>query len=108
MGVAKYCGLTWEADFWRVLNSVVCRKDTPFLTKFNRNGSSDNKSTDICETKGDDENMTYLDLKFDSACENYVYANYQKERLCLHETKCRYENNHLGNGSNYDIEAMVS
>ena len=54
------------------------------------------------------KNSKDLDLKFDLACENYAYAKYQKERLCLHETKCRYENNHVVNGSNYDVEAMVS
>ena len=106
MVVAQYCGLSWEADFWRVLNAVISREDNSFLT----NSSSDIQNSDRCKTNPteNDNNHNCLDLKFDLACENYAYAKYQKERLCLHETKCRYEANQVTNGTSYDVEAMVN
>jgi hypothetical protein len=110
LSVAQYCGLTWESDFWRVLNAVISRDDNSLLPKCNTNSSSDIQNNDICKTNPTEyeNNTNYLDLKFDLACENYAYAKYQKERLCLHETKCRYETNRVPNGSSYDVEAMVN
>ena len=64
------------------------------------NLSADNNKEKIKENQN-------LDLKFDLACENNVYTRYQKERLCLHEAKCRYETNQKQGGSNDVIETMV-
>ena len=62
MLTAQYCGLSWEADFWRVLNAAVLVQYKP------------------------------LDIKFDIVCGNKAYARYQRERLRLHETKCYESN----------------
>ena len=98
--VAQYCGLSWEADFWRVLCAVVLkRKSTIFPNEDKVNRNLDNKE--------DTKFSNSLDLKFDLACDNNAYASYQKKKLSLHESKCRYDNISRKNGPNLDIDTMV-
>ena len=98
--VAQYCGLSWEADFWRVLCAVVLkRKSMIFPNDDKENRNLANKEGPNCSNS--------LDLKFDLACNNNAYANYQKRKLSLHESKCRYDNISKKNGPNLDIDAMV-
>ena len=98
--VAQYCGLSWEADFWRVLCAIVLKRKSiifPNEDKVNRN----------LENKEDTQFSNSLDLKFDLACDNNAYASYQKKKLSLHESKCRYDNISRKNGPNLDIDTMV-
>ena len=98
--VAQYCGLSWEADFWRVLSAVVLKQKSiifPNEDKSNRNFNN---------KEGVNVSIS-LDLKFDLACDNNAYANYQKKKLNLHESKCRYDSISRKNGPNLDIDAMV-
>ncbi len=59
---ARMSGNTWEADFWRVATSVM-------------GGSG----------SGDD----VLDTRFDVVCDSASYAEYHRERVRLHETRCK-------------------
>ena len=98
--VAQYCGLSWEADFWRVLYAVVLKQYSIIFTK------EDNLNRNITNTE-DPSVSNFLDLKFDLACDNNAYANYQKRKLSLHESKCRYDNISKKNGPNLEIDTIV-
>ena len=102
--VSQYCGLSWEADFWRVLNAVISTQRQIFVAK-----KTNENNADQGVTKANSTNISnHLDLKFDLACENYGYAKYQREKLSLHESKCRYESVSRKNESHLDIDTMVS
>ena len=98
--VAQYCGLSWEADFWRVLYAVVSKQNNMIFPKEDKLNRNITNTEDPCVSNS-------LDLKFDLACNNNAYANYQKRKLSLHESKCRYDNISKKNGPNLDIDAMV-
>ena len=81
--VAQYCGLSWEADFWRVLYAVVSKRKSiifPNEDKVNRN----------LENKEDTQFSNSLDLKFDLTCDNNAYASYQKKKLSLHHNQSQH------------------
>ena len=106
--MAQYCGLSWEADFWRVLSAVISTHDNLPQEKINTRSSLQKENYDLCKTEmGETGDVKHLDMKFDLACENIAYAKYQRQKLCLHESKCRYETIQGRNGSKMDIDAMV-
>ena len=69
--------------------------------------SNEDKVTRNLENKEETKFSNSLDLKFDLACDNNAYASYQKKKLSLHESKCRYDNISRKNGPNLDIDTMV-
>ena len=98
--VAQYCGLSWEADFWKVLKAAISTQKSLFVPK------EDNAKMNVGSSEGINVS-NFLDLKFDLACENNSYVKYQKEKLSLHESKCRYDNNLRRNEPNHDLDTMV-
>ena len=102
---AQYCGLSWEADFWRVLVAVISAQKNTFSSLNNASSASKNTWTNVFDKSNDNNNC--LDLRFDLACEHNSYACYQKERLRFHEGKCRYETSINQNSSNVAADEMV-
>ena len=105
---AQYCGLSWEADFWRVLVAVISAQRNTFALLNNAFSASKNtrkRDKNVLDKSNDNNNC--LDLRFDLACEHNSYACYQKERLRFHEGKCRYETSSNQNPSSSAVDEMV-
>ena len=102
---AQYCGLSWEADFWRVLVAVISAQRNSFSLLNHASSASKDTSANVFDKSNDNNNG--LDLRFDLACEHNSYACYQKERLRFHEGKCHYETSINQNSSNVAADEMV-